>query len=164
MKVKRWEKGKHFLSYRLSIDVCNFTLQLYWGKIIKYNCKIFKLCNLMVLYTYILWKYSPHGVNKSITSRVYFFLGGMRTFMFSSLYNTELLWTILIIYYLTSSDFIHLITENVYSFYWSLPISPHLQPQPMAMMFLLSVAVWYLFFRLHIYKWYHVVFVFLWYI
>lgn len=122
MKVKRWEKVKHFLSYRLSIGVCNFTFQLYWGKIIKYNCKIFKVCNLMVWYMYKLWKYSPHGVNKSITSHVYFFFWGGWEHLSSLLLAS--FHCIIQNYYelyssytnVTSSDFIHLITENVYSF------------------------------------------------
>lgn len=46
------------------------------------NCKIFKVCNMMIWYMYI-WKYSPiELINTYITSHIYYFFLLIRTFIF----------------------------------------------------------------------------------
>ena len=45
----------------------------------KWNCNIFKVCNLMIWYAQMPWKDSYHQVSTSITSQIYLFVLGVRT-------------------------------------------------------------------------------------
>ena len=110
--------------------------QLYWGITDKQYCKIFKEYNMMIWYTYILWKDSPRWVN---IPRIYFFVC-VRTFNFCSisrfqLYNTVLS-AVVTMFYIRSSDLIHSITECSYHF-----ISFSLFLPPLATTFHFSVSM-----------------------
>lgn len=65
--------------------------KLYWGIIYKYNSKISKysICNVIIWYTYPLWKNSHHWVNNPSSHRFTFLVG---TFKFYYLRKLIIQW------------------------------------------------------------------------
>lgn len=121
-----------------------------------YNCKIFKVYNVMVWYMYKLWKDSSiEFIHTSISSHAYlffFFFGVERTFKFCFLskfqiYNTVL--SAIAMSYIRSWDLIH--NWNIVSFYKPLPI--YFAPEPLTTPFLLR---FYEFDFLLVCFWFHI--------
>lgn len=79
-----------FLFALLCVKLSFFSFfMLYWGIIYKYNSEIFKIYNVIIWYTYPLWKNSHHSVNNPSSHRFTFLLG---TFKFYYLRKLIIQW------------------------------------------------------------------------
>lgn len=92
----------------------------------------FNIFNVYLIYIYIM-KGPPFDINEHIHHLIYLSLFFMRTFKFYSLskfYLQNIMFFIVVsMFYIRSSELIHLIAESLYPF-TNLPISPPWLPAP----------------------------------